>query len=267
MALPRIGVGLGQVSEVQSREWGGHTAAQTMSAIVMALAAVFAVIFQSKGDPKFAWSLVALIALVLLASALMYTNRVLAFFKVRRLLAARNRMVREQSPELLRLARSFAQFANSGDWSNLRYIVFNAYGNNPDKCATLCPPDYMRDLCQFFLQHLETRPPENEGQFLLAIQEWYGIVASYNNNYVLEPLRKMRLKQWSPAGNVSELVPDAVTWVESLPVNHQGIVGRQIEDFRERWAGFLDDMKKWLEKTSDAFGTPLPTYFERPQKL
>jgi len=53
----------------------------------------------------------------------------------------------------------------------------------------------------------------------------------------------------------------------SLPVNHQGIVGRQIEDFRERWAGFLDDMKKWLEKTSESFGAQLPVYFERPQKL
>jgi len=57
MALPRIGVGLGHISELQPKEWGGHTAAQTISAIVMASAAVFAVVFQSKGDPKFAWSL------------------------------------------------------------------------------------------------------------------------------------------------------------------------------------------------------------------
>jgi len=47
MALPRIGVGFGQVSEVQAKEWGGHTAAQTAAAIVMALAAVFGVVTQS----------------------------------------------------------------------------------------------------------------------------------------------------------------------------------------------------------------------------
>lgn len=264
MALPRIGVGLNHISEVQSvKEWGGHAAAQTTAAIVMALAAVFAVITQ-KGDPKFAWSLVALILLVL---ALTYANRVLAFFQVRRVLAARDEVARQQHPELLRFARRFAQFTNSGDWSNLRYIIANAYSNDPDKCAMVCPPDYMRDLCQFFLQHLETRPPENERQFLLAVQELCGVIASYNNNYVLEPLRKMRLKRWFPAGNVSQLTPDAVTWIESLPVNYQESVGRQIEDFRERWAGFLDDMKQWLEKTGESFGPALPVYFERPQKL
>jgi len=227
----------------------------------MALAAVFGVVTQST---KFAW---AFFSLILLASALMYGKRVLLFFHLRKVRVARDTAARAQNPELLRLARSFAQFANSGDWSNLRYIVFNAYGNDPDKCAMVCPPDYMRDLSPFFLQHLETRPPENERQFLLAVQEWYGVIASYNNNSVLEPLRKMRQKQWFPAGKVSELLPDTVTWIESLPVNHQGIVGRQIEDFRERWAGFLDDMKKWLEKTSESFGVALPSYFERPQKL
>ncbi len=131
MALPRIGVGLGHISEVQPKQqWGGHTAAQTAAAIVMALAAVFAVLTQSK-DPKLSWSLAALILFTL---AVMYGNRALALFQVRRVQAARDRVAREHLiPELLRLARRFAQFANSGDWSNLRYIVFNAYGNDPDK--------------------------------------------------------------------------------------------------------------------------------------
>jgi len=92
------------------QQWGGHTAAQTISAIVMASAAVFAVVFQSKGDPKFAWSLVALIALILLASALMYANQVLAFFRVRRVQAARDKVAREQRSELLRLAATECTF-------------------------------------------------------------------------------------------------------------------------------------------------------------
>jgi len=270
--LPRIGIELNPISEadlqsVKNRQWGGHAAAQTMAAIVMALAAVFAVIFQSKGDPKFAWTLVGLIALVLLVSALMYANHVLAFFRVRKVRAARDRAAREQHAELLRLARRFAQFANAGDCSNLRYIVANAYGNDPDKSAQVCPPDYMKELCPFFVQDLATRPPENEVQFLLEIQKWYGVIASYNNNYVLEPFRKMRMKRWFPAGNAPDLVPDTVTWIESLPANNREYVGRQIEDFRERWAGFLDDMNQWLEKTNETFGATLPTYFERPQKL
>src|SRR6266404_4253235 len=147
---------------------------------------------------------------------------------------------RAQNPELLRFARRFAQFANAGDCSNLRYIVANAYGNDPDKCAAVCPPDYMRELCPFFVQDLATRPSDNEHQFLLEIQKWYGVIASYNNNYVLEPFRKMRTKRWFPGGNASDLVPDTVTWIESLPANNREYVGRQIEDFRERWAGFLD---------------------------
>jgi hypothetical protein len=138
---------------------GSHAAAQTTAAIVMASAAVFAVITQSKGDPKFAW---ALLSLILLALALMYGNRVLAFFRVRRLQAARNKAARTHHVELLRFARRFAQFTNSGDWNNLRYVVASAHGNDPDKCAEVCPPDYMKDLCPFFVQHLETRPPENE---------------------------------------------------------------------------------------------------------
>src|SRR5258706_12424608 len=90
------------------QQWGGHTAAQTISAIVMASAAVFAVVFQSKGDPKFAWSLVALIALILLASALMYANQVLAFFRVRRVQAARDKVARKHRSELRRLAATEA---------------------------------------------------------------------------------------------------------------------------------------------------------------
>jgi hypothetical protein len=97
------------------------------------------------------------------------------------------------------------------------------------------------------------------------MQEFYGVIASYNMNYVLEPPRKMRMRRWFPADNVSHLRPDAVPWIESLPVNNRENAGRQIEDFRERWAGFLDDMKQWLEKTNESFGKNLPTYFGVPK--
>jgi hypothetical protein len=261
MALHRFGVGLAPTSDAQST---GHAAAQTAASIVMALAAVFAVIMQSKGDPKFAWGL---LALILLALIWMYGNRALASLRLRSALAARDRAARTYHPELLRLARRFAQFTSTGDWSNLRYIILSAYGNDPDKCAEICPPDYMRELCPFFLQHLETRPPENERQFLLAIQELYGVIASYNNHYVLEPFRKMRLRKWRPASTPGLAQDTIVTWIEILPESNQENAARQIEDFRERWVGFLDDAKQWFEKTGESFTSTVPSYFERPQKL
>lgn len=126
----------------------------------------------------------------------------------------------------------------------------------------------MRELSPYFLQHFEKRPPENETQFLLAAQELYGFIASYNNNYVLEPLRKMRTKQWLATSTVKlDLVPEPVVWIESLPENWRQNIERQVEDFRERWASFLDDTTQWLDETGEPFGVKLPSYFERPQKL
>lgn len=269
--LPRIGFGLNQVSqisEVQPKEKsGGHEFARTAATIVMALVSVFAAITR---DPKIAW---ALVSLMLLTLALMYGSPVLAFFKARRIRAARDTAARAQNADLLRIAKRLYQFTHSGDSSNLRHIVSSAHNHDQDKCAQVCPTDYMKDLSQFLLQDFEARPPENERHFLLAAQKLYGFIASYNNNYVLEPLRRMRMKRWLPAsaapqpGLSLDLVPELVMWIEGLPINSRDHVGREIEDFRERWAGFLDDTKKWLEKMSESFGVMLPDYFERPQKL
>lgn len=265
MALHRVGFGLGQNVELETlqpakQQWGGHDAIRTAAAVVGALTAVITAV---KGNPYVAWGLAAF-ALVMTISV--GGKRALTFVRVRRFQARRDKMAQAQHVELRGLAKQFARFVNSGDWSNLRNIIFSACGNNSEKCAQVCPPDYMKDLCQFLLQDFETRPPENERQFLLGAQKLYGYISSYNNNYVLEPLRRMRVKQWHPA-SASDFVPEPVTWVESLPPNYREDTERQIEDFRERWAGFLDNTKQWFEKVGELFGTQLPSWFERPQKL
>lgn len=264
MALHRLGFGqhveLEEIPIGQQRS--GHNAIQTAAEVVMALAAVFALFTQSR-DSRLAWALVSVIVLVF---ALMYGSRVLGFLRIRMFQARRDKMARAQHPELLRFVKQFSQFSNSGDSSNLRYIVFSALGNSPEKCAEVMPPDYMHDLCQFLVQDFETCS-KNVREFLLAVQKIYGYIASYNKEYVIGPFRKMRTEQWQPPAGSMGLVPDTVKWIESLPPMYRENTERQIEDFRERWVGFLDDVKKWIEKTNDTFGVKMPSYFERPQKL
>ncbi|PYU53186.1 MAG: hypothetical protein DMG48_02845 [Acidobacteria bacterium] len=235
---------------------------QTTAAIVVALATVFAVIVQSKDNPKFAGALVVL-ALAVVGWA--FGSRVIASLQTRRVRVARDSAARTEYKELLRFARRFAQFTNTGDRTNIRPIIFSLCGNNAEKCAELCPPDYMRDLFPLFVQHLETRQSENESQFLLAAHELYGLVASYNRYYVTEPFERMRMKRWAIPN--SSPVPELGTWIASLPLGHQESAGREIEDSRERWVRFLDDMKQWLERVNESFGASLPVWFERPHKL
>lgn len=249
------------------------SAIQTTAAIVVALATVASVIAQSKDNPKLA---VGLVVLSLLVLGWTFASRMIAFVQTRRVLAARNKAARTEHAELLRFARRFAQFTNTGDPTNIQNIIFISCANDPDKCAELCPPDYMRDLSPLFVQHFEIRPSENESQFLRAVQELYGLVGSYNNHYVLEPFERMRRKRWAivnpsvlhtAMGTANPENPKLGPWLASLPQSHQPDVERRIEDFRERWVSFLDDMKQWLERVSEMFGVGVPVYIERPHKL
>jgi len=57
------------------------------------------------------------------------------------------------------------------------------------------------------------------------------------------------------------------TWLASLPPTYGDAARPKIEDFRERWVRFLDDVKEWIERVGEELGQPLPSYFERPQRL
>jgi len=250
-----------------------HAIVHTTAAVVVALATVFAVIAQSKDNPRLAWVLVSLTLVTLVWT---FGRRVTAFFGTRRVRAVRDKAARAQHHELLRFAKRFAQFTNTGDPSNIRNIILNICGNDSDECDKICPPDYMRELSPLFLQPLERRLSENETQFLLVVQEFYGLVASYNNHYVLEPFHRMRNKRWpisnpsllhTATGTANSANPQLGPWLNSLPVPRQADAERRIEDFRERWASFLDDFRQWLESISESFGVGVPVYIERPQKL
>lgn len=61
--------------------------------------------------------------------------------------------------------------------------------------------------------------------------------------------------------------PPMGTWLASLPPTYGDAARPKIEDFRERWVRFLDDVKEWIERVGEELGQPLPSYFERPQRL
>jgi hypothetical protein len=254
-----------------------HTFIQTSAAVVVALATVFGVIPQSKDNPRpgwAGWTLVIFLVLFVLVILGPFVWRMIAFLRNLMVRIARDKAARAEHFELLKFAKRFAQFTNSGDPSNIWHIIHSSYSNDFEKSERVCSTDYMKDLFPLFAQHLETHLAENEAQFLLATQELCGLIASYNKNYVSETFRRMRDKRWEipptidpDLGMPRHTNPGLGSWLSSLPPHYQDGVGRQIEDFRERWARFLDDMKGWLESINESFGASLSTYFERPQKL
>jgi hypothetical protein len=237
---------------------------------------VFALVLaQAKDNPKIVWTLVVVAALSLLAIVEPFVRRLVAFIQTRRVRRTRDKAARAEHDELITFVRRFAPFTNSGTPNNIWHIIHSSNSNDFEKAEWICSTDYMKDLFPLFARQLETHPPENEKQFLRATEDLSLLIASYNRNYVSESLRRMREKRWtlpptvvdSDLGTTRPANPSLGPWLSTLPPHYQESVGRQIEEFRERWAGFLDDMTKWLERVNDIFGTNLSTYFERPQKL
>ncbi len=196
------------------------------------------------------------------------------FFRAARLRAHRNRFARTQFPELLLLVKRFAQLADPKDGRNIRNVLFSGCGNDQSEFDKLCSPDYLKDIFPHFLGRLAQSHPRNEAEFCNFVKEFYSLAASYNNNYALEPLRKMKSRLWllplSPSNPAKQLVegPKFVPWLASLPEQHRTSVEKQIEDFRERWVSYLDDLILFLEKLKDSLGSSrIDVYFERPSKL
>ena len=177
--------------EVQPRST--HNVVQTLAPVITALSAVAAAIATSK-DRTVAWVLVGVCLLAVLVMIWPFIRHRREVVKNRKRQTAKDHAARGRHQELLRFATRFGKFTNAGDPNNILHIIQNSCANDMEKAAKICPPDYMRDLFPVFIQQLETRPPENERQFLLAVQELRIFVASYNSEYVSEPLRKMRTK-------------------------------------------------------------------------
>jgi hypothetical protein len=263
----------------QQRKAAGqsHSAVQTIAAVVVALATVFSVFAQSQNNPGLAVELVALSIVTMLAigGGPLIARKVISS-RVRKIQATRDLAARGKYDELIRLAKQFGRFTRSQDPTNIVQIIHSNCGNRSDKAAEICPPDYISSLFPIFLQQLETHPAENETQFLRAADQLHALIASFNSDYVSEPFRRMRTKRWPIAnpsvvhnalGNTDPSNPNHASWLLSLPSNYQDNAARQIEEFRERWANFIDETTQWLEHVNETFGANLATWLERPQKL
>jgi len=97
---------------------------------------------------------------------------------------------------------------------------------------------------------------KRERDLFLAMSEFRMMVASYDDDYVLGPLKRIKDRQL----------------IAQLPAHTRKHYEEGIEDFRERWAGFLDNCKEFLEKANNNLGyepyhEAISTYFERPKKF
>lgn len=246
---------------------------QTAATLVVAVAAVFSVLAQSKDNPRLAW---ALIFVALLVAGSTFSKPVIDFVRERKLRTVRNKAAKDHYVELLQFSRRFAKFVASGDPSNLRNIIFNLCDNYIDKHAMICSPDYLREIFPHFQGRITREPPVSAARFYETLSELYCLVATYNRDYVIEPFRRMRSNLWPRIPSVIERLiegtdlskPDLGPWLASFPEQKKDDAVRRIEDFRERWVSFLDDFSQYLENVNESAGLyNLPTYFERPQKL
>ena len=243
------------------------SALERIAPIVAALAAVFSVLTKWTQNRSLPIILVV-VALLLAASA--YLGPMLRFFRAARRQARRNRYVRAQFPEFVSFVKRFTQFINSGDVKNIRIVLFNNCGHNQSELDKLSSADYLRYIFPHFIRRLEQSHPRDEIEFCRTVNEFYSLAASYNNDYVLEPLRRMKSRLWLQPLPTKQLVeePKFVPWLASLPEQNRTDAEKQIEDFRERWVSYLDDLMLFLEKLKDSLGAGLiDSYFERPSKL
>jgi hypothetical protein len=247
-----------------------QTSVQTIAGVVTALAAVVA---QFTSHNRVVWAVaLASAAIVVVAGGL--GNRLVARLRQWKAKSSRNKVARGQHAELMRFVTRFAQFADAQNQSNIRQIIFTFGGNNEERCREIFPPDYMNGVVPLFVKSLETRPPTNAREFLLALEQLHALIASYNDNYVLEPFRRMRAKRWrlpptmdAKLGITRPADPSLGTWFETLPPTFPEAARPKIKDFRERWVRFLDDTTQWIDRVGEELGQPLPSYFERPQEL
>jgi hypothetical protein len=259
----------GLESEPRPPENRPQNTVQTLSAIIAAAASLFTSLSQSKEHPRLAW---AFLAVALFAVIGAFGTPLIALILKRRKRTARNKAAVARLPELIRLANRFTKFLSNGDPTNIRQVLLQAV-QYQEKLAELMPPDYLFELFPYYVRELEEQPPKTEAQFLLAVQYFHSLIASYDNNYVLEPFRKMRLKTWpitqspidAPAGDAEK--PKPRCWIESLPEMRRDDIQMRIEDFRERWVVFLDDAQEFFEQIRESFADHLGTYLERPKKL
>jgi len=225
---------------------------QVISSVVTALVAAAGLVTQWKGNRLLAFVLAA----IALVAAVSTFYRSLAA-RTRKYLQnlRRNRIARRSWQEFLRVEKRFGTFLNENDTLNLRNIISEVCGRNPDEVSKLCGPDYLNDYYGLIhMRHLKKRAKTNAA-FRDALHELHQMTCSYNRDYVLDPLRRLN---GIPA--LGQLQPHARDHYQE-----------RTKQFRERWVRFLDDFKEFLDKTNhDLRYDPqeaIGTYFEYPKPL
>jgi len=236
---------------------------------LVAVLAILSFMFQWKQIPLLP---IILGSTALLVAASVFSPSVLGYVRSAKIKTQRNRFVRSQAPEFRQLVRRFAKFADPKDGTNLWNVIYYGCSTKGDESDfnRLCTADYFKSVFPLFTERLDRMSLQNEAEFVDAVKEFHTLAASYNQNYVIEPLKRMNTKQWLDA-NSSEglegLVPKLGPWLSSF--THAGIratVETGIEDFRERWAGYLEVLQPYLENLKHHLGPHIPTFFERPKK-
>jgi hypothetical protein len=172
-----------------------------------------------------------------------------------RLRRRRTRKARAARPEFLRLEQRLSEFLSERDYRNLRHIINDIGGCNNEELFKICPPDYLNVFSPFLFRRHSWTKHAGGTKFLIAVNELVAMTASYNDDYVLQPLKRLKT---SP--RFTGLEPNARKYKEET-----------IEAFRERWVKFLDDVTEFVaaRKIDSAYNhdeLAVP-HFTRPNKL
>jgi hypothetical protein len=226
---------------------------ESVALVITAVAAVFSVVSQWRGRPVYA---TILVAVAVLAAISLFYEPVVTFGRKRIQRVRRNRAAHKLWPEFQLLEKRFVNFLNKDDQANLRGLLSEVCNRNPDDLAKLCPPDYLNDFCPLLARRHEEMNHNRESDLYLALSEFCTMVASYNNNYVLGPLKRLKNSQL----------------LAQFSAQSKQHYEEAIEASREQWVGFLDKCKDFLEKANNDLGyepyhEAISTHFERPKKF
>ena len=226
---------------------------QIISSVVAALAAVASLITQWKGNRTLAYVLVA-VALIA-ASSILY--RPIAARAHKYLTnSRRGRVARRVWPEFLRIENRLGMFLNKNDMTNLRNILAELHGRQEEAVNKLCGPDYLPDYYALFRERHVTGSARNGFSFYPALSELHHMVYSYNQDYALEPLRRLKAEP---------------IILQQLHPRVREDTEERIKAFREKWVRFLDDYTEFTDKTNHElrydYQEAIGTYFERPKTL
>lgn len=192
----------------------------------------------------------------LLIAAYLWYSPLRSFVQQRRLRARRTRVARNTWPEFQQLERRFSEFLSERNSKNLRYIINDIGGCNETELLKLCPPDYLNIFYPILARRHSQISDVGEEDFRVAPTELISMVSSYNTEYVLQSLERLKT---SP--RFTGLDPNLRKYREEA-----------IEAFREQWVRFLDDLTIFVDARNaeleyDPYQPPIAAYFERPKKL